>query len=136
MQARLSRLLTPGNSSSVRYSFTYKANDIKPFAAHLYPELLGRHAWWAWADLDMLFGDLLKYLNLAFAKPACCKVTASGLGVGLGLGLGFGLGFGLACYIMDAAAARRPAAACNPMQQTPATDPGRVHPDYNRVWCC
>ena len=48
MQARLSRLLTPGNSSSVRYSFTYKANDIKPFAAHLYPELLGRHPWWAW----------------------------------------------------------------------------------------
>ena len=47
MQARLSRLLTPGNSSSVRYSFTYKANDIKPFAAHLYPELLGRHPWWA-----------------------------------------------------------------------------------------
>jgi hypothetical protein len=80
MQARLSRLLTPGNSSSVRYSFTYKANDIKPFAAHLYPELLGRHAWWAWADLDMLFGDLLKYLNLAFAKPACCKATALGLG--------------------------------------------------------
>jgi|TARA_B110001469_G_scaffold101507_1_gene99240 hypothetical protein len=80
MQARLSRLLTPGNSSSVRYSFTYKANDIKPFAAHLYPELLGRHAWWAWADLDMLFGDLLKYLNLAFAKPACCKATAVGLG--------------------------------------------------------
>ena len=22
----------------------------------------------------MLFGDLLKYLHLAFAKPACCKV--------------------------------------------------------------
>lgn len=63
MQARLSRMLTPGNSSSVRYSFTYKANDIKPFAAHLYPELLGRHPWWAWADLDVIFGDLLKHLT-------------------------------------------------------------------------
>lgn len=47
MQARLSQLLTPGNSSSVHYSFTYKANDIKPFAAQLYPDLLGRHPWCA-----------------------------------------------------------------------------------------
>ena len=77
MQARLSQLLTPGNSSSVRYSFTYKGNDIKPFAAHLYPELLGGHPWWAWADLDVVFGDLLKFLNLAFTRPACCKVCRS-----------------------------------------------------------
>ena len=74
IQRRLSLLITPGNESSVRYSFTYKGNDIKPFAAHLFPHLLGAHAWWAWADLDVVFGDLLKFLNFAFTRPACCKV--------------------------------------------------------------
>lgn len=27
---------------------------------------------WAWADLDVIFGDLLKYLTLAMRAPACC----------------------------------------------------------------
>ena len=74
MQVRLSLLMTPGNRSSVRYNTTYKANDIKPLAAVLYPQLVAGHEWWAWADLDVVFGDLLKYFRKAAADPACCKV--------------------------------------------------------------
>ena len=74
MQARLSRLLTPGNSSSVRYSFTYKANDIKPFAAHLYPELLGRHPWWAWTKLTRHCLPVPVPLALPLAIPSPLQV--------------------------------------------------------------
>ena len=74
MQRRLSLLLTPNNASSVRYDAHYKANDIKPLAPVLYPHLLGDAEWWAWADLDVVFGDLLAHMRLAVRKPACCKV--------------------------------------------------------------
>ena len=58
MQRRLSLLLTPANASSVRYTFHYKANDIKPLAPRLYPRRTLGMDWWAWADLDVIFGDL------------------------------------------------------------------------------
>ena len=74
MQQRLSELLTPGNGSSVRYDAHYKANDIKPLAADLYPRRVAGYEWWAWADLDVVFGDLLGHMQLASARPACCKV--------------------------------------------------------------
>jgi hypothetical protein len=74
MQARLSQLLQPGSALHVRYNWTYKANDIKPFAPALYPEHVAGHEWWAWADLDMVFGDLLRFMALAMQRPACCKV--------------------------------------------------------------
>ena len=31
------------------------------------------HEWWAWADLDVVFGDLLKFVALAEPHPACCR---------------------------------------------------------------
>eukprot|EP00966_Prymnesium_polylepis_P021587 496420-Prymnesium_polylepis.1 len=75
MQARLGAHITGGlNRSAVSYSFHYKANDIKPLAAELYPELAAGHEWWAWADLDVIFGDLLRFLRQASTRPACCKV--------------------------------------------------------------
>ena len=74
MQTRLSMLLTPENASSVRYGHPYKANDIKPLAPTLYPHLAAGYEWWAWADLDVIFGDLLKFMRRAAERPACCKV--------------------------------------------------------------
>ena len=86
MQHRLSLLLTPGNASSVRYSGWYdarraaegggggKANDVKPLAAVLYPQHVAGHEWWAWSDLDVVFGDLLKFFRRAAERPACCRV--------------------------------------------------------------
>lgn len=74
MQVRLSRLLDPANESAVRYNWTYKANDIKPLAPALYAHHLAGHEWWAWADLDVVFGDLVKFLSFASRRPACCKV--------------------------------------------------------------
>lgn len=68
IQARLA-LLTGG---PVAYRDTYKANDIKPLLAELYPRLVRGYEWWAWADLDVLFGDLLKFVRLAEKRPACC----------------------------------------------------------------
>lgn len=80
MQQRLSDLITPGNSSSVRYADTYaghynKGNDIKPLAAELYPQHTAGHEWWAWSDLDVVFGNLLKWMNLASRgkHAACCR---------------------------------------------------------------
>lgn len=74
MQRRLSLMLTPANASSVHYTEHYKANDIKPLAPSLYPELVAGYEWWAWADLDVVFGDLLKHMGRSFERPACCKV--------------------------------------------------------------
>lgn len=74
MQARLSEHIKGFNLSSVNYSFTYKANDIKPLAPDLYPHHAAGYEWWAWADLDVIFGDLLKFLRRAQTRPACCKV--------------------------------------------------------------
>ena len=74
MQVRLSLLLTPSNLSTVHYFGHYKANDIKPLAAEMYPQHVRGFEWWAWADLDVLFGDLLKFMRRSFARPACCKV--------------------------------------------------------------
>ena len=80
MQTRLSELITPGNSSSVRYDDTFaghynKGNDIKPLAAELYPQHTQGHEWWAWSDLDVVFGDLVKWMNLATRTEhaACCR---------------------------------------------------------------
>ena len=80
MQRRLSDLITPGNSSSVKYDDTYaghynKGNDIKPLAAELYPQHTDGHEWWAWSDLDVVFGDLLKWMKLASRSKhaACCR---------------------------------------------------------------
>ena len=69
MQSRLAKLI----EADVRYNWTYKGNDIKPAAPALYPHLVAGYEWWAWADLDVVFGNLLKYLELAEAHPACCK---------------------------------------------------------------
>jgi len=73
MQERLSNLLQPGSSTAVRYNWTYKANDIKPTAAALYPQHVAGQEWWAWSDLDVVFGDLIKFLDLASTRPACCS---------------------------------------------------------------
>ena len=80
MQRRLSELITPGNTSSVRYEDTFakhyaKGNDIKPLAAELYPQLVAGHEWWAWSDLDVVFGDLLKWMDRATRDEhaACCR---------------------------------------------------------------
>ncbi|EOD03894.1 hypothetical protein EMIHUDRAFT_221679 [Emiliania huxleyi CCMP1516] len=72
MQKRLAEMLPPSLGRHVLYNDTYKANDIKPFLPHLYSHLLQGQDWWAWADLDVIFGDLLKYLTLAMRAPACC----------------------------------------------------------------
>ena len=76
LQERLAVLISePGaGQASVRYNWTYKANDIKPFAPALFPRHLAGREWWAWADLDVVFGDLLTFLHAAATKPACCKV--------------------------------------------------------------
>ena len=80
IQRRLSNLVTPGNSSSVAYDDTFaghynKGNDIKPLAAELYPQHTAGHEWWAWSDLDVVFGDLLKWMRLATDErhAACCR---------------------------------------------------------------
>mmetsp|Transcript_10941 Transcript_10941/g.35942 ORF Transcript_10941/g.35942 Transcript_10941/m.35942 type:complete len:419 (+) Transcript_10941:129-1385(+) len=70
MQARLGAL----SGRRVSYTRQYKANDIKPFAPALFPRHLAGREWWAWADLDVVFGDLLTFLHAAATKPACCKV--------------------------------------------------------------
>ena len=77
--ATLSSLICPPQANiaalvgrRVAYTDTYKANDIKPLLAELYPALVRGHEWWAWADLDVVFGDLLKFIRLAEPKPACC----------------------------------------------------------------
>ena len=57
----------------ISHSFTYKANDYKPLLPALYPHLVAGHEWWAWADLDVVFGDLLKFVALAEPHPACCR---------------------------------------------------------------
>lgn len=83
LQARLSVLLIDddhgdrgSSNDTLQYVSTYKANDVKPFMAYLFPDLLRGHTWWAWADIDVIFGDILKFLNLARVYPACCKTTA------------------------------------------------------------
>ena len=69
MQQRLARL----TGKPVAYKDTYKANDIKPLLPALYPEAFGGYEWWGWADLDVVFGDLLKFLARAEPHPACCR---------------------------------------------------------------
>ena len=69
MQRRLAAL----TSRPVKYTNTYKANDIKPFLPALYPSAFTGYDWWGWADLDVVFGDLLKFLRLAEPHPACCR---------------------------------------------------------------
>ena len=69
MQARLSAL----TGRTIRYGDTYKANDIKPVLPALYPALVSGYTWWAWADLDVVFGDLLGFFERAEPNPACCK---------------------------------------------------------------
>lgn len=69
MQARLSGM----TGMQVAYPNTYKANDIKPLLPALYPKLVEGYRWWAWADLDVVFGDLMRYFQLAEPHPACCK---------------------------------------------------------------
>ena len=78
MQTRLSELV--GNGSSVRYADTFaghynKGNDIKPLAAELYPQHTAGHEWWAWSDLDVVFGDLLSWMDRATRSKyaACCR---------------------------------------------------------------
>ena len=34
--------------------------------------LVEGHEWWAWADLDVVFGDLLGHFDRAAPHPACC----------------------------------------------------------------
>ena len=69
MQERLS-LLT---GRRIVYTNTYKANDIKPLLPALYPDAVRGYEWWGWADLDVVFGDLLKFVSLAEPRPACCR---------------------------------------------------------------
>jgi hypothetical protein len=69
MQARLSEL----TGREVSYTSTYKANDIKPLLPALYPHLVAGHTWWGWADLDVVFGDLLRFVHIAEPEPACCR---------------------------------------------------------------
>ena len=69
MQTRLGSL----TGQTVQYTDTYKANDIKPVLPALYPHLLTGYDWWAWADLDVIFGDLLSFFERAEPHPACCK---------------------------------------------------------------
>lgn len=40
--------------------------------SHLYPSLVEGYEWWAWADLDVIFGDLLGHMERASRHPACC----------------------------------------------------------------
>lgn len=68
MQARLAQL----TGRPVAYATTYKANDIKPLLPALYPDAVTGYRWWGWADLDVVFGDLRKYVALATPRPACC----------------------------------------------------------------
>ena len=69
LQTRLSEL----TGRRVAYREHYKANDVKPLLPTLYPELAAGYEWWAWADLDVVFGDLLAFLGRAEAEPACCR---------------------------------------------------------------
>ena len=69
MHARLSSIA----GRRVSHSFTYKANDYKPLLPALYPSLVEGYEWWAWSDLDVIFGDLLKFLAIAEPHPACCR---------------------------------------------------------------
>ena len=42
-----------------------KVNDIKPFMAVLFPELITGATWWAWADIDIIWGDMPRFLDAA-----------------------------------------------------------------------
>ena len=52
---------------------TQKATDYKPFLAGLFPELVANASWWAWGDLDVVFGDLMKFIDNA--EPANATVV-------------------------------------------------------------
>ena len=69
MQRRIGQL----TGKRVKYLNTYKANDIKPLLPALYPSAFEGYEWWGWADLDVVFGNLLKFLALAEPHPACCR---------------------------------------------------------------
>ena len=32
-------------------------------AGTLWSELVNGHTWWAWADIDIIFGDLMRYMG-------------------------------------------------------------------------
>ena len=74
MQTRLSALV----GATVRYTEGYKANDIKPFAGALFANFTRGFEWWAWADADVVFGDLERYMRMATSKPACCANLTRG----------------------------------------------------------
>ena len=69
MQVRVSQLV----KRDVRYDKHYKANDLKPLLPELFPQYMTGCDWWAWADMDVIFGDLLKYMTDALEQPACCR---------------------------------------------------------------
>ena len=74
MQKRAAQLLPQSDQHLVDYGDVhYKANDLKPFVAHLFPDRLKGHSWWAWADLDVIFGDLITSMSYAMRFPACCR---------------------------------------------------------------
>ncbi len=65
LQNKLAKL----TARPVAYNSTYKANDLKPLLPVLLPHAMSAgHEWWGWTDLDVIFGDLLKYLELATAR--------------------------------------------------------------------
>lgn len=60
----------------------WKPNDMKPFAAFLFPELVSGHRWWAWSDVDVLFGPLLPALSRAApAVSVVCPLAPNPWGV-------------------------------------------------------
>ena len=42
-----------------------KVNDMKPFLAVLFSELIAGATWWAWADIDVVWGDIPRFLDAA-----------------------------------------------------------------------
>ena len=62
-------------NTTLTYNDPYKMNDAKPLLFHMYPEYETLHYWSAWADVDVIFGNLSKYIQIAEKTPACCKTA-------------------------------------------------------------
>ncbi|MCQ2480157.1 MAG: hypothetical protein MJ120_05895 [Clostridia bacterium] len=49
---------------SVNLDSYYKINDYKPMFGVIFEDLLKNYDWWAYADMDVIFGDIRKFIDL------------------------------------------------------------------------
>lgn len=53
------------------HSRTNKVSDTRPFLGALFADVVARHTWWGWFDLDVVFGNLTAHMP---TSPALCPM--------------------------------------------------------------